>query len=346
MKKLFSMMAIAMMAFAVSCGGDDDPAPAPAPNPTPDPTPTPEVTALATPAPVVDEASVTETGFTVTWPAVANAAGYKYTVNDGAEQSVAINNAAISGLAAGTTYTVKVKAISGDTSKYTDSAWGNCTGTTKAAQQGGNENASLNGSEYYLISLDGVTYEKIKSKVVADFRVNDTSSFLYWWNGPAFTAGTSEGPNFYNEVEEWTSLIISPFDKEAMTWFGAGFFCNDTAALHNLLKINETNGEGYYLHMAWKSNAAGNYGVKLFDNTVEIEVIVGDASSEYGFARDNEWHEVEVPLTYFYKKGLFYREPFVGGDGAPGLNVMAITQPSDGTWPKDINLDACFIYKK
>lgn len=337
MKKYFSMMAIALAAFAVGCSSDDDPVVTPTPDPNPD---TPTV--LATPAPVVDQASVTETGFTVSWPAVANAASYKYTVNDGAEQSAAVNNVTLSGLTAGTSYTVKVKAVSGDTSKWADSAWGSCTGKTATAQQGGNDEASLNGSEYYLISLDATTYEKIKTKVVADFRVNDVTSFLYWWNGAAFTSGDSVGPNFYGEMESWCSLNVVPDSG----WFGAGFFCNDTDALHNLLKINETSGEGYYLHMAWMGNAAGNFGVHLYDNTIEPEVIIGDASSQYGFARDSEWHEIEVPMTYFYEKGLYYREPFQGSDGALGLNVMAITQPSDGTWPKEINLDACFIYKK
>lgn len=344
MKKFLSMAAFAMMAFClVGCGDDEEPNVPPTPGPGPE-----GPTQLATPAPVVDQESVTTSGFTVTWPVVANAASYKYTVNDGAAQSAAINSASISGLDAGTTYTIKVQAVSGDTSKYTDSAWGSVSATT--ATGGGNTgelHPSLQGSNYYLIQLDAVTYEKISDKVVADFRPDDTARFLYWWNQAAFGDNPAVGPNFYGETGQgWISMTVAPFNAETMTWFGAGFFCSDKASLMKLIDLNE-NYNDYYMHMAWRTTCVGSYGVKLYDGVIDgLELIVNADANGYGFTRDGEWHSVEVPMSYFFEKGFFYREENIMGSDGGGLNVMAITQSSDGSWPTEINLDACFIYKK
>lgn len=43
--------------------------------------------ALGTPVPVVDQASLSETSFTVTWEAVENAVSYAYTLNNGTEET-------------------------------------------------------------------------------------------------------------------------------------------------------------------------------------------------------------------------------------------------------------------
>lgn len=347
MKKFLSMAAFALMAISLTgCGDDEEPTPNTPTPPTPD-----GPTQLATPAPAVDASTVTTSGFTVTWPVVANAASYKYTINDGAAQSAAINSASISGLEASTTYTIKVQAISGDTSKYTDSAWGTTTVTTAAAGGGGGNTGelhpSLQGSNYYLIQLDAVTYEKIKDKVVADFRPDDTTRFLYWWNEPAFGDNPAVGPNFYGEAGMgWISMSVAPFNAESMTWFGAGFFCSDKTPLMKLIDLNE-NYQDYYMHMAWRTTCVGSYGVKLYDGVIDgLELIVNADANANGFTRDGEWQEVEVPMSYFFDKGLFYREANIMGNDGKGLNVMAITQSSDGSWPTEINLDACFIYKK
>lgn len=74
-------MAIALAAVAfVGCdkGGEDDPTPGGGDG----------VVALATPAPTVDQASVTTNSFTVAWPAVQGAIGYLYSVNDGAPRAL------------------------------------------------------------------------------------------------------------------------------------------------------------------------------------------------------------------------------------------------------------------
>ena len=332
MKKFFSMMAIALAAVAfVGCdkGGEDDPTPGGGDG----------VVALATPAPTVDQASVTTNSFTVAWPAVQGAIGYLYSVNDGAPQSLAINSVQVTGLTADTTYTFKVRALSGDTAKNLDSDWGSCTVTTKAASQGGtSSHACLNGTDYYLILLDATSYESVKDRVKADYRPNDTTNFLYVWE-ETLLGGSPSGRGYYgNAGEAWTSLIYN-----GKGWFGAGFFSNQKAELDKLAEIAKVNGEGYYLHMAWMGTYTGTYSVVMYDNSAEAKVYIGDENAEYGFKRDGEWHEIEIPMTVFFGKGLYYRAENIP---AEGMNVLAVVQGDDGTMPAGFDIDAFFIYKK
>lgn len=333
MKKLFSMMAIALAAVAfVGCdkGGDE---------PTPGGGNNNQVTALATPAPTVDQATVTTNSFTVTWPAVQGAIGYLYTVNDSAPQSLAINSVEVTGLTAETTYTFKVRALSGDTAKNLDSEWGSCTVTTLPASQGGtSSHACLNGSDYFLILLDATSYESVKDRVKADYRPNDTTNFLYVWE-ETLLGGTPSGLGYYGHAgESWTSLIYN-----GKGWFGAGFFSNQKAELDKLADIAAVNGEGYYLHMAWMGTNVGSYTVVMYDNVSEAKVQIGTETSEYGFKRDGEWHEIEIPMTAFFGKGLYYRTDNIPADG---MNVLAIVQGEDGSLAAGFDIDAFFIYKK
>lgn len=121
MKKFFSMMvAIAAMFAFASC--DKEPAP----------TPTPEGGKLATP--VLEVVDVTETGFTVTWAAIENAASYSVVLK-GKPQNVTENRVVFTNLNKGS-YTVRVKAVGAEGSNWTDSAYAeiteNVTGLTSA----------------------------------------------------------------------------------------------------------------------------------------------------------------------------------------------------------------------
>lgn len=74
-----AMTAFASVALLASC--EKDPEPGPGPEPEPEPS---EPTQLATPSLSVEDQ--TNTSFTVTWKAVANADSYTYTLNGGAER--------------------------------------------------------------------------------------------------------------------------------------------------------------------------------------------------------------------------------------------------------------------
>lgn len=263
---------------------------------------------------------------------------------DGATvQTVTSPSVSLSSLTAGTSYTVGVRAIPGDTEAYEASKVGTCSFTT--SDESGEGTSSLSGSNYYLISLDTETYETIKDKVVADFRPNKVDCFLYDWAG-GFTGGTCAGPNFYGVVTDWVNMSINT----GLGWFGAGFFSTN---LDNIKKLADISAEpgNYYLHMAWKGTNTGNYAVKLYDGVIDGCPIIVDVEGEYGFTRDGEWYEIEVPIQVFYDKGLKYDANILSSlspdtSGNTGLNIMAITQPDDGTMPQSLQIDAVFIYKK
>lgn len=330
----FLLMALAATAFVGCSSSDDDSASTPK---------------LATPTPTVDQSTVTTTSATVTWSAVTNAASYEVQLDGATVQTVTSPSVSLTSLTAGTTYTVGVRAVPSDTQSYQASNFGTCSLTTLSeggeGGEGGNTAASLSGSNYYLISLDATTYETIKDKVVADFRPNELDSFLYDWAG-GFTGGTCAGPNFYGVVDSWVNMSINT----GLGWFGAGFFSTNVDNIKKLAQI-DADVDNYYLHMAWKGNNTGNYAVKLYDGVIDGCPVIVDVDGEYGFTRDGEWHEIEVPIKYFYNKGLKYQESVLGsltpdGSGNVGLNIMAITQPDDGTMPQSLQIDAVFIYKK
>ena len=106
------MTAFASVALLASCEKDPEPGPEPEPEPS-------EPTQLATPSLSVEDQ--TNTSFTVTWKAVANADSYTYTLNGGAEETTTATSVEFTSLTAGD-YTVKVKATTED-ENYTDSEW-------------------------------------------------------------------------------------------------------------------------------------------------------------------------------------------------------------------------------
>lgn len=73
---------------------------------------------LDTPAPAVDESTITTTSATVTWSAISNAASYEVQLDGATVQTVTSPSVSLSSLTAGTSYTVGVRAIPGDTEAY------------------------------------------------------------------------------------------------------------------------------------------------------------------------------------------------------------------------------------
>lgn len=213
---------------------------------------------------------------------------------------------------------------------------------------------SLEGSNYYPISLDAKTAEKIASKIVTDLSCDDMTMFFDWWNGAAFGTGVCSGPNFYEEVEGWFSLIINKVD-----WFGGAFrLINPAEADIAAPNLDGTIPEGkvsqeaydkakarrdamkqittdYTLHLAMKSSTAGDYNVGMLDGST---VVIGDEKAAYGFKRDGAWHEIEIPMSAFMLGDKFSFD---------GVNVLYFTQGPEGSaWPTNLDLDAVFIYKK
>lgn len=202
-----------------------------------------------------------------------------------------------------------------------------------------NFSASLTGTEYYPIIMDGVTAAALGSKIKGDFRPDEATKFLYVWDN-TYTAGTATGPNFYGEVEGWVSLTVG-----SVGWSGAGFNSQD-ATLNDKLVAITANPDKYYLHIGIKSkdNAVHLFGldgqsnVKFaigatgFNDNGVITPALGD------FTRDGEWHEIEIPMSTLKTNGLLY------ATGMGTKNILWFL--SGGVAGKTLDLDAVFIYKK
>ncbi len=203
---------------------------------------------------------------------------------------------------------------------------------------------SLKGTDYYLITLDGTTYNTIANKVVGDYRTDDYYSHLWIWE-KTYTPGTATGPNYYGEVEGWIALNV----VANTTWSGAGFCCYNAEELAKLSNIT-ANPADYVLHMAMKSQDNATHEFVLYsDGGAEAKVQI-DINGAYGYARDGEWYEIEIPMTHFTNQGLLWT-PNLGAGSTPGdnksviptggHNVLAVLSGASGS----LNLDACFIYK-
>lgn len=246
------------------------------------------------------------------------------TVDKGMVTAVAEGTAIISATAKGTTKTCVVK-------------------VTKEGQGGGGTTtaAEVKGSQIWPIVLDGVTYETCASKVVADFRIDDTNNFLYVWaSGETYDAGEGTGVNFFGNNEGYVSLIV----KAPEGWSGCGF--NVGAA--NISKMKElrdaivASPDDFYLHLAMKATTTGNHQFYTFAEkaasfavgtaTIEAGAVIGD------FTRDGAWHEFDVPMAQF---AAALSKVDIKDAGCDIFSCLSGAQAGS-----QLNLDAVYFYKK
>ncbi|MCW3785772.1 Ig-like domain-containing protein [Plebeiibacterium sediminum] len=205
----------------------------------------------------------------------------------------------------------------------------------------GELDASLKGSNYTIIQIGEASFTAIQDKVVNDLRPDDTNKFLYIWDG-TFTGGTPTGLNFYEQSEGWPSFVVG-----SAGWSGAGY---SISADYQLIDMTDmyNNPDNYVFHIALKSSQASSSYLFIFaDGAAEAKICIGSAAYEDGgvtyepfadFARDGEWHEIEIPASKFRELGVFYNEPF------NDKNVFAFL--AGGVQGTTLDYDACFFYKK
>ena len=202
----------------------------------------------------------------------------------------------------------------------------------------------LKGSDYIIISMDETTRKKIEGKikysmpsdgVYLDGGKTEGTLFFDWWNANGTAAGTCSGPNFFGVVDGWFS-----FAKTADGWFGYAFRLGEgntdeekeeSAKRREILKGITKE---YTLHIAMKASCAGEYSLGMLDGAA---VIIGDETATYGFKRDGEWHEIEIPMSKFMAGEKYNAET--------GVNVLYWTQGSN-VYPTTLDFDAVFWYKK
>lgn len=200
---------------------------------------------------------------------------------------------------------------------------------------------SLQGSEYYVIQLDGISSAAIQSKIVADFRPDDQIKHLYIWEN-TYAAGSTSGLNFYGEAEGWIALTVG-----SIGWSGFGYAIDDLTALNKLSAIMAAPND-YYFHIAIKSTDQASHLFGIDGTAGTGKICFGSApfvdnnvpyAPYANITRDGEWNEYEVPMTYFLDQGLSF-----GSNNTTGKNIF--WGLSGGTSGVTLQYDACFIYKK
>jgi len=208
--------------------------------------------------------------------------------------------------------------------------------------------ASLSGSNYYLIQMDGTTAESIASKVVADYRPDGAGKNLWVWEG-TYAGGTPSGLNFYGLTEGWVCLEV----VAGPGWSGAGWQVNNKEGqAADWLKMKDlANGtSNYYLHVAYKGAAneahilgfgyaaGGEYKFAVGQGSMEDAGVTYNAIAPInndGTFDPKEWNEYEVKLS---DMGIDFSQDITDA------NVFWCL--SGGVGGKQINLDAVFVYKK
>jgi hypothetical protein len=198
---------------------------------------------------------------------------------------------------------------------------------------------SLNGTNYYPIQIDDLSYAIIEDRINLDLRPDDIpySKKFYVWDW-TFVNGTKTGLNSYGMSQGWQCLKVNT----GVTWSGGGY---NTDATYGYVDMTDlyVNPEGYVFHMALKSSQESTtYKFIFTDMVTEASVVIGsdsfgDQEPYMDFERDGKWHEIEVPLSYLTAQGITYEKPYAFG------NVLAFL--AGGTAGTTIDLDAAFFYK-
>lgn len=203
---------------------------------------------------------------------------------------------------------------------------------------------SLKGSDYIIIAMDETTSKSIAGKTkylmyadgVYGTPPYSGTIFFDYWNGGS--AGTCSGPNSYGVVDGWFSL------NTASGWFGYCFRLEEAAdnltaeALAESAKRRaalQSITSDYTLHLAMKATCTGEYSLRCLSG--DFGVTIGDETSTYGFKRDGQWHEIEVPMSVFMASDKYNATKETG--------IVAFTQGDNG-YPTTLDFDAVFFYKK
>ena len=243
------------------------------------------------------------------------------TVADGLVTAVSAGNAIISATAAGVTKT--------------------CVVLVEADQtQGGG--ATLKGSQFWPIAIDGTTADANASKLVGDFRPDDVGKFLYVWDATYVANENPTGLNFHGNTDGFTALTVS-----TLGWAGCGYCLTETdaskawEAAEALRAAIVASPDDYYLHMALKSTDKASHCFYIFGSEATKFVIgstaVYDGPLYEDFTRNGEWAEFDIPMSRF-------ATALATTTCAAGVNVfVALTE---GTAGAQLNMDAIYFYKK
>jgi len=193
------------------------------------------------------------------------------------------------------------------------------------------------GTGYHLIYLDQASADKIPAaNITKDYRTDDVNNFLYIWDN-TYTSNTAAGPNWNGEVGEFLDFSVN-----SVGWSGFGF-----ASPATYLRDWSAVTADYTFHIAMKATNAATHNLIIYGPGGLVGkaaigatpfVDNGVSTPVWGnFVRDNKWHLIEIPMSYFFDQGLRFPEPF-------GSNIFATL--SGGVAGVEVSMDAIFFYRK
>ena len=267
-----------------------------------------------------------EVGATMTLAAVISPSNATGTITWATEdESIAtVSNGVITGVSVGqTTIVASIGSVADQ-----------CVVTVTASTTGNND-TSLEGSNYYLITLDPISAAKLEGKIIADFRPNEEDAFLYIWDN-TYNAGTSSGPNSYGEVEPWVSLVVG-----TAGWSGCGFNATNVADINKLAAIMDAP-EDYYLHVAIKGRTGTPQAFKMEPGRGAHVVVLGSSAFVDGdqtfqpytsYTTDGDWNHIDIPMTEYTNNGVVFEN-----NVSTAINVLVLL--SGGTPGTTLDVDA------
>jgi uncharacterized protein YjdB/beta-glucanase (GH16 family) len=199
---------------------------------------------------------------------------------------------------------------------------------------------SLQGNDYYVISLAVAPFAVIQDKVAKDFRPNNITSQLQIWEN-SLEVGHSIGINSYGTRENWTNLAVP---EVSSGWSGGAYNLKEAFGQVDMTPMAGAPSD-FVFHIALRSRKTSTFYLFTFsDSRQEARLLIGNEpvegrSPDYDFPRDGLWHEIEVPLSLLNQQGLTYDQPFTG-------DVNILTFVSTGIPRTAIDMDAIFFYRK
>lgn len=206
--------------------------------------------------------------------------------------------------------------------------------------------ALLEGSNYYVFALDGITYEKIKSKVVDDFRINgdyvgetipdDVTCVLEIWNPDLTDANWPEtsGPNCFGEVEGWIAM-----NAAACSW---GNMCGGLRQTHRTVDLSGVT-EDYTLAIVYKTPASNSASAKAKFTLYSTNATGVEVATEVAPAQTNgEWTLLEISMKDMFTKGLDWTTPWTASVKDAFYTLGIVIEPAN----QGLEIDAVLVYKK
>lgn len=194
--------------------------------------------------------------------------------------------------------------------------------------------ASLQGSKYIVYTLDATSAELLGNKIIFNMAGTDKTDIHIWSTGDTFIADEeASGPGFYGINNSGYMALKT----NGVGWSGGGFFYTDDTEtdLPALWKqILDDNGEGWYLHVAFKGTKGAGNSFRLCDADPDAASSYWIHCDDYDF-NEADWAEVEVPFT-----------TIVAGGWTGATHNYTITFHGGGGKDQKFHWDALFIYKK